>query len=405
MLPLQRSLLRRPPRVKVKRSHPLLPLRLQHDQHGPHKEYFQHPSQFPSHAYQLRVPPPNLRARSAQQQPFLEPSTSALPPVPKRRSLLRRLLRSVLIVSVCLTLGWASGTAVVTWDYLQPPFEPGSEEAEELIEEIDEMLEGCTLVQDLREAGFQEEQIQRPLNSSHHLVTGTLNDVQGFKTKFFRHPQNTGLSVMVFFAGFGVEGWPDYVHGGAITTMMTEAAQQHCAPIFELGDLEALPSGQLLTIQFVAPVRPAEIYAVLVHEQTASVRPRELSVHTGPIDLATAEAAIAHGMNAYLVSSDSFPPELVGGFGIQPAPQAETEEVHTAQPQTSPGTDGEEGHVSVLTLPDSAFLHAAASIDVMSKSKHIVREDDEDPQSYGKRLAIETQRVMQKIHSNVVLGN
>lgn len=402
MLPLLRPLLRRPPRLKLNRSHPLLPLRLQHDRHGPHKEYFQHPSQFPTNAYQLSVPPPEQRTSTTQEQPSFEiatsPSTSAA--IPKRRSLLRRLLSSVSIIGISLTIGWAAGTAVVTWDYIQPPFEPGSEEAKDLIEEVDEMLETCLLVQDLRDAGFQEEQMHRVSSSGQHLVTGTLNDVQGFKTKSFRHPDNTSLSVLVFFAGFGVEGWPDYVHGGAITTIMTEAVQQHCAPLYALGDLENLPSGQLLGVSFIAPLRPAEIYAVLVHEQGAAVRPRELGSEMGIFNPAVHEAAIAHGLNAYLISSDSFPPEMIGTFGNDPPMELNGDEAQDLMPTV----DSEGRQVSVLTLPDSAFLHAAGQFEVMSRSKHVKQEEGEDVQSYSTRLALETQRALQKIHANVDIG-
>lgn len=262
------------------------------------------------------------------------------------------------------------------------------------------MLEFCPLVQDLRDAGFQEEQMHRVSGSGKHLVTGTLNDVQGFKTKSFRHPDNTSLSVLVFFAGFGVEGWPDYVHGGAITTIMTEAVQQHCAPLFALGDLESLPSGQLLGISFVTPLRPGEIYAVLVHEQGAAVRPRELGSNMGIFDPAVHEAAIAHSLNAYLISSDSFPPEMIETFGNDPATELNGNEAQ----DLIPALEAEGGRVSVLTLPDSAFLHAAGQFEVMSRSKHVKQEEGEDVITYSTRLASETQRALQKIHANVEIG-
>lgn len=289
---------------------------------------------------------------------------------------------------------------MITWDYIQPPFEPGSEEAKELVEEIDEMLETSLFVQGLRDAGFQEESMNRPSNSSQHLVTSTLNDVQGFKTKFFRHPQNTSFSVLVCFAGFGIEGWPDYVHGGAITTIMTEAVHQHCVPIFELGDLESLPSGQLMGVSFIAPLRPAEIYAVVVQEQGAAVRPRELGHPLGSHEPGVQEAAIAHALTAYLISSDSFSPELIAAFEMDSSMEPEGSEA----PELISGMDPEAGPISVRTIPQSAFLHAAGEFDVMSQSKHVTREEGEDIQSYSTRLALETQRVLQKIHADVAIG-
>lgn len=402
MLQLVRPTLRRPPRLKVKLSQPVLPLRLQHGNHGPHKEYFQDPSQFPSHAYQVRIPPPDQRIRAAQHQTSPEPHGSAVPPSsPKRISLIRRFLRSALIVGVSVTLGGLVGTAVITWDYLQPPFERGSEQEQELIEEIEEMLESCTLVQDLQAAGFQEDKSQEPFNSSHHLVTGTLNDVQGFKRRFFRHPKHTSVSVMVFFAGFGIEGWPDTVHGGAITTIMAEAAQQHLAPAYEIGDLEPLPSGQFMTINFKAPVRPAEIYAVLVHEQGVTVRPREVAFNPGPHDpVNIEEQAVAHGFTTYLLSMESFPPDLVDGIGQQ---EITGDGIDLQAP--GPGkmivvTPSAGPTVSLLTLPDTAAVHATVSLDVMSRSKNVVREAGENLEAYFDRLNAEIKRVIVKIHSN-----
>lgn len=397
MLPLLRPILRRPPHFKVKLSHPVLPLRLQHGNHGPHKEYFQDPSQFPTNAYEVRIPPPNQRARAAQQQPLLEPSSSGLPPPPKRVSLLRRLLRSALIVGISITLGGVVGTAVITWDYLQPPFERGSEQEQDLIEEIDEMLETCTLVQDLKAAGFQEDTTQ--FSSSQHMVTGTLNDVQGFKRRFFRHPTFTSVSVMVFFAGFGIEGWPDTVHGGAIATVMTEAAQQHFAPRFEDGDLEALPSGQSMAISYKVPVRPAEIYAVLVHEQGVVVRPREIGFNAGPDDpIDIDDQANAHGIMTYLLSMETFPPDTLQGINFRRVTE-EDQEIEGPGPGKMMVVTPAGANVGILTVPDTTTMHAAISLDVMSRSRSVVREDGEDLTSYVGRLTSDITRVLMKVHS------
>lgn len=404
MLPLLRPILRRPPRLKVKLSHPVLPLRLQHGNHGPHKEYFQDPSQFPSHAYQVKIPPPEQRARTTQYEPSPEQSGFVPPPTPKRLSLLRRFLRSALIVGLSITIGGIVGTAVITWDYIQPPFERGSEQEQDLIEEIDEMLDTCTLIHDLQVAGFQEDKTPDSFNSGQNLVTGVLNDVQGFKRRFFRHPKFTNLSVMVFFAGFGIEGWPDTVHGGAITTIMTEAAQQHLAPAFEQGDIEPLPSGQYMSINFRAPVRPAEIYAVLVHEQGVMVRPRELDVWSelgGGIDIE--DQAVAHGLMTYLLSMETFPPDIIEGVRHEEI-TAEGLQLDPPGPGKMTVVTPSTPTVSLLTLPDTAVVHTTVSLDVMSRSKNVVREDGEDLPSYATRLRDEIMRVLSKVHNVTDMG-
>lgn len=398
MLPLFRLLPRQLPRLKIKRAQPLLLLRPQHDNYGPHKEYFQHPSQFPSHAYQLKVPPPEERARTSQQQQrFQTPPHDARA---KKPPFIRRLIRSTLVISLSLALGWAAGTAVITWDYIQPPFEPGSEEAEELIEDVATILETCSLVQDLRECGFQEEQIHRPSTTGQNFVTDTLNDVQGFKTKFFRHPEHTGLSILVFFAGFGIEGFPDYVHNGAITTIMTEAVQQHCVPMIETSNLEALPSGQFANILFIEPIRPAEVYAVLVREETASIRFREIGDLSGYHDDGKKnEIAVAHGLSAFLVFTNSFHAEMLESFGgSDPKDESTSNEAQASQHAEGASSEGTEGEVEHIGLPQGAVVHVYGQIDVMTKSNNVERREGETQKDYGDRLAQETQRVLEAYH-------
>ena len=99
--------------------------RLQHG--GPHKEYFQNPSQFPT---------------VAAPQYFVPPQ----PEFPAEPSLLRRLVRAVLWAGVFGAAGAAAGTSAITWEYLQPPFEVGSEEDLEMFEDIADMVDAHPLL-------------------------------------------------------------------------------------------------------------------------------------------------------------------------------------------------------------------------------------------------------------------
>lgn len=98
----------------------LLPVRrLQHD--GPHKEYFQNPAQLPGSAFPQYTPP-------------------SQPTFPAQPSILNRILRSTLWATVFGVLGVTAGAGAITWEYLQPQFELGSEEELEMLEEIKEMM-------------------------------------------------------------------------------------------------------------------------------------------------------------------------------------------------------------------------------------------------------------------------
>lgn len=93
--------------------------RFQHD--GPHKEYFQNPSQFPAASIPQYTPPPQ-------------------PSFPTQPSTLRRLTRSTFWAVSFSLLGILAGTAAITYEYLQPLFEVGSEEELEELEGIKEIM-------------------------------------------------------------------------------------------------------------------------------------------------------------------------------------------------------------------------------------------------------------------------
>lgn len=261
MLPL-RSFLGRPLRLRTQAFtlRPRIPLRLQHGSNGPHKEYFQHPSQYPTHLQ----PTPNIPS-SYVPQPVVAQATAGT----SRPSPIRRGIRSACLVLVFSLLGWVSGAAVIAWEYVQPPYEPGSEEYVELQEEIDDILEGAPICESLRDMKWFETPIVRPSapgnsvsRGDQHLVKDTLSGVQGFTMKHFRHPE-LEISMLVFFSGFGIDGWPDAVHGGAISTIMLEAAKRHLEPVMKEYNLSELPHSSC-DIAFTQMVKPGTVYSVLV---------------------------------------------------------------------------------------------------------------------------------------------
>ena len=176
-----------------------------------------------------------------------------------------RVLRSLLWATVFTALGLAAGTTLITWEYLQPPFEPGSQEAQELYDEVLETLDTHPLIEQLHTEKWIEENFyaSRPhggLNTGMNLVQEKLVGTQGLMIRSFRHPTHN-YTILALFAGFGVEGWPDVVHGGVITTLLLEAVNRHHKNYYsEYVDMDK-PS---INIDFKRPMRPGEVYAVLV---------------------------------------------------------------------------------------------------------------------------------------------
>lgn len=147
--------------------------------------------------------------------PYTQPYVPTINKVYTGPSILVRATRSVFWAVLFSTLGVSAGTALITWEYLQPPFEPGSEEDEELFEEILEALETHPLVDSLREANWVEEayytaRINGADHRGLHLVSENLSGTRGITMKTFKHPTEN-YTMMVFFLGFGMEGWPDVV--------------------------------------------------------------------------------------------------------------------------------------------------------------------------------------------------
>lgn len=172
--------------------------RAQHDGHGPHKEYFQRPGQTPLPDAVSYIPP--------QPAPIIRNSSG-----PGRAV---RAARSLLWATLFSTLGVVVGTAFITWEYMQPPFEPGSPEDQEVLEEILDTLDTHPLVESLREEKWIEDNFYgaRVVGGGRglHLVGERLTGPQGITAKAFRHP-SLEFTMLVFFLGFGIEGWPDVV--------------------------------------------------------------------------------------------------------------------------------------------------------------------------------------------------
>jgi hypothetical protein len=100
---------------------PLLLIRLQHA--GPHKEYFQNLDQMP-------LPESGTHASKSPAAPDFLHKTSAS----------RRLLNTAGLGLWSLLVGFGAGSTLITWAYLQGPFAAGSEEENDMLEEITEML-------------------------------------------------------------------------------------------------------------------------------------------------------------------------------------------------------------------------------------------------------------------------
>ncbi|KIW26933.1 uncharacterized protein PV07_06721 [Cladophialophora immunda] len=259
---------------QLSRSGSLNSWRAQHDHHGPHKEYFQTPGQMP-------VPDSTPYTHG---QPYI-PSIQNVPPTSRTGgiSLLRSFSRSVFWAVLFASLGVTAGTALITWEYLQPPFEPGSPAEQELYDEILDAMELHPLVDSLRQANWIEENYYAAHsgagneleNRGLHLVAETLQGTQGVSVKTFKHPTQE-FTIMVCFLGFGIEGWPDTIHGGMIVTLIEEGIQRQIHNFYKkFGSRDQ----QTISIDFKRPMRPGEIYAVIVPPAQLESNPAPETTH------------------------------------------------------------------------------------------------------------------------------
>ena len=63
---------------------------------------------------------------------------------------------------------------------------------------------------------------------------------------------------MIIYFGNGVEGWPDVVHGGVLTTMLKDAIEKVASEVFPPGTGEM----SKMTVQFKSKVIPGEVYSL-----------------------------------------------------------------------------------------------------------------------------------------------
>ncbi len=63
---------------------------------------------------------------------------------------------------------------------------------------------------------------------------------------------------MIVYFGNGVEGWPDVVHGGVLSTMLKEAMEKVASEVFPPGTGDLIK----MKIQFKAKVIPGEVYTL-----------------------------------------------------------------------------------------------------------------------------------------------
>ncbi|EXJ62938.1 hypothetical protein A1O7_03382 [Cladophialophora yegresii CBS 114405] len=213
-------------------------------------------------------------------QQFAAP-VPTIPPVPgaSGRSLLVRFTRSVFWAILFSSLGVVAGTALITWEYLQPPFEPGSEMERDLLDEIMDAVELHPLVDSLRQANWIEDNYYAGHADSiatggMHLVAEKLQGTQGITMRTFKHPTQE-FTMMVAFLGFGVEGWPDVIHGGVITTLIQEGIDRQIHNFYgKYGNQHA----QAISVDFKRRMRPGEVYAVIVPPAQVEMNPPQPEV-------------------------------------------------------------------------------------------------------------------------------
>jgi hypothetical protein len=181
-------------------------------------------------------------------------------PVEKKRSWFKSALGSANLALSFFILGSIAGGVFVAWEYIQPAPEPGSEEEELMQEEIDLIIDNHQLVVDLREQGWIEKDL--PLRPGFDTFIGKIYGTsQGLHIKVFTNPANH-FTIMTVFVGFGLDGWPDVTHGGITATLFQEAAYQHLRN--HHSNLKIAEGEVETSVDYVKPVRPGELYTVLI---------------------------------------------------------------------------------------------------------------------------------------------
>ena len=191
------------------------------------------------------------------------------------------MLRALLWADLFALLGAVAGTALITWEYIQTPYDLTEDEETEMLNEILQSMKEDPLVSGLHEETWTEtqvypqrshEEMKRGLDFIYERLIGT----HGITIKEFTHP-TLKYSILVFFLADGLEGWPDTIHGGIISSMLLVAAERHIAR-FYLGKDEQIDQGSVkFDANFHVSARPADICSIIVPPASTT----ELQASTG----------------------------------------------------------------------------------------------------------------------------
>lgn len=230
------------------------------------------------------MPAPDTTPFSQSQSHPYTPPVQANPPTIGAGGFLLfvRFTRSISWAILFGMIGAVAGTGLITWEYLQPPFEKNTEMEQDLLDEITDAVEFHPLVDSLRQANW----IEADYYAAHpsrtdslgtkgmHLVAEKLVGTQGITMRTFKHPTQE-FTLMVAFMGFGVEGWPDVIHGGVITTLLQEGIDHQIHNFYEkYGKQHA----QAISVDFKRRMRPGEVYAVIVPPAQVEMNPPQKEV-------------------------------------------------------------------------------------------------------------------------------
>jgi hypothetical protein len=251
-------------------------------------------------------------------------------------------------------IGIAAGSALNTWEYMQPPNEPGSPEEQEILEEIDFMMNHNSVAEELREEGYIEEDfyIRRPgtVHGS-HLVHDTLGGTsQGLSIKIFRSPK-TNYTFVTFFVGFGMDGWPDVMHGGITATMILEAASKHFSYFWS--DQKLKQTDPTISIDYKRPVKPGEIYTIMMPPATLGPMkedPTKITLNCMAYVLRTDSAPKITVRQNQMTGMSEHTVEVLSSVGIDPNMALAT---IRAELETDGAVDGDAAKVPVIsTAPE-----------------------------------------------------
>lgn len=297
--------------------------RQQHSNQWAHKEYFQTPGQ---------APLPDTTPY--QPGEYIETALTSNEP-----SRLSRALRSLGWIALFNTLGVAAGVGFVSWQYMQPPYEPDSPEELEILEEIEDLMKHNPVAEDLRQQGWIEEEFysrqpRLPQDRGTNLVRDTLRgSSQTLNIKTFKNP-TTKYTMVLFFVGFGLDGFPDVMHGGITATVVLEAAARHLENFHRDLKFEGEPT---IVIDYKQPIQPGEVYSIMLPPATVEPYP-------GPPQEAANRLVIR--TNAFVLRLDHAP-KIEARFN-----PTNGRHEHTVEIASATGYDPQLAHATVMSQLD-----------------------------------------------------